>query len=177
MTALAELPTETRTALTTAARLRDYGEVARILSASIVPEIEPELDEPHPINIDSRPCGKCGCTIDRHRMVDDGDGPIFYCVDLDPDELTLEELERRAELRRQENVAAIIARIEAMDDPSQRQAPQGARKPRLYRPAASTIDAFKYVVGLNDADYLARWLADHPADAPELFKIWKGKQC
>jgi hypothetical protein len=144
-----------------------------IQSASIAPG----RPDPTLLEIEPRPCELCGLKIDRHRMIDDGDGPIFYCADVSPDDMTLPELERRAELRRREDVAAIIARLEAMDDPSQRQAPQGARKPRLYRPAASTIDAFKYVVGLNDADYLARWLADHPADAPELFKIWKGKQC
>ena len=66
-----------------------------------------------PIAIDPRPCEYCGLTIDRHRMVDNGDGPEFFCVDLSPDEMTLPELERRAELRRQEDIAAIIARWEA----------------------------------------------------------------
>jgi hypothetical protein len=42
---------------------------------------------------------------------------------------------------------------------------------RPYRTPEATISAFKYVVGLGDADYLARWLADHPADAPTLLKI------
>ena len=35
--------------------------------------------EPSPIEIDPRPCEWCGLTIDRHRMVDDGDGPEFFC--------------------------------------------------------------------------------------------------
>jgi len=50
-------------------------------------------------------------------MVDNGEGPEFFCLDLLPDEMTLEELERRAELRRQEEVAAILARMDAMDQP------------------------------------------------------------
>jgi len=47
---------------------------------------------------------------------------------------------------------------------------------RPYATPASTIAAFKYVASLGDADYLARWLTNHPADAPELFKIWKGNR-
>jgi hypothetical protein len=49
--------------------------------------------------------------------------------------------------------------------------------PRRYRTAQSTIDAFWYVVRLDDPDYLARWLADHPRDAAHLLKIWKAKPC
>jgi hypothetical protein len=56
-----------------------------------------------------------------------------------------------------------------------RNGPQAAAEPAFYRTARSTEAAFKYVCSLNDADYLTRWLANHPADAPELFKIWKGK--
>jgi hypothetical protein len=73
---------------------------ARVLPAGL---------EPDPLEIDPRPCELCGLTVDRHKMVDDGDGPLFYCLDLSPDEMTLPELERRAELRRQEEVAAILA--------------------------------------------------------------------
>ena len=135
---------------------------------SIDQTAELELD---PISIDSRTCGLCGCTIDRHEMVDDdGEGPIFYCPDLSPDEMTLEELERRAELRRQEEVAAIFARLEAMDDPSKR-LPQRS-EPEPYRPAGSTIDAFLHLAR-HDRGKLADWLDNHPQDAPELFKIWK----
>lgn len=45
------------------------------------------------------------------------------------------------------------------------------------RPAQSTVHAFWYVVGLDDADYLARWLARHSDDAPQLLQIWKVRQC
>src|SRR5207248_7342383 len=71
--------------------------------------------EPSPLELDPRPCELCGLTIDRHEMVDDGEGPIFYCPDLPPDEMTLDELERRAELIRQIEIAEIMARMDAMD--------------------------------------------------------------
>src|SRR5258708_40202677 len=88
-----------------------------------------------PITIDPRPCELCGLTIDRHEMIDDGDGPLFYCIDPAPDELTPEELERRAELRRQEDVAAILARWEAIPPPKD----LPPRRDEPYRPAASTV--------------------------------------
>jgi hypothetical protein len=50
-----------------------------------------------------------------------------------------------------------------------------AESRRPYATPKSTIAAFWYVVNLGDADYLARWLADHPADAPYLFEIWERK--
>jgi hypothetical protein len=115
-----------------------------------------------PIEIDPRPCEWCGLTIDRHEMVDNGEGPEFFCRDLLPDELTLEELERRAELRHQEEVAAILARMEAMDQPTEAPAPS---KPEPYRPAASTISAFHYLVATGDVERLRGWLAERPKDA------------
>jgi hypothetical protein len=131
------------------------------------------LEDQAAIAIDPRTCMLCGFTIDRHDMVDDGDGPLFFCAEIDPENLTLPELECRAELLRQEEVAVILARLEAADDPSKR--PPLVPRAEPYRTPQSTEAAFKYVCSLNDADYLARWLANHPADAPELFKIWKGK--
>src|SRR5258705_2804082 len=132
--------------------------------------IELELD---PVSIDPRPCQLCGLLIDCHEMVDDGDGPIFYCPDLSPDEMTLDELERRAEYRRQEEAAAIFARLEAMDDPSKRLVPHVTPEP--YRPAQSTIDAFLHLAR-HDRGRLAAWLANHPQDVRgELFKLWESK--
>jgi hypothetical protein len=131
------------------------------------------IDPDDPIEIDQRPCELCGLTIDRHDMVDDGEGPIFYCPDLSPDEMTLVELERRAELRRQEEVAAIFARLEAMDDPSKRLPPP--REPEPYRPAQSTVDAFWFVVGLRDPERFKVWLADRPKDAPFLLELLETK--
>src|SRR6267378_6070275 len=73
-----------------------------------------EID-PAPIEIDPRPCELCGLTIDRHQMVDLGEGPLFYCPDLSPDEMTLPELERRAELRAREEIAAMVELWERAD--------------------------------------------------------------
>jgi hypothetical protein len=51
-----------------------------ILSASIAPD----RLEPGPLDLDPRPCEFCGLTIDRHDMVDHGEGPEFYCADVRP---------------------------------------------------------------------------------------------
>jgi hypothetical protein len=125
--------------------------------------------EPAPIELDPRPCGLCGLTIDRHEMVDHGDGPEFYCADVSPDEMTLDELERRAELRREEDVAAIFARLEAMDDPSKRLPPRAGPEP--YHPAQSTVDAFRLLTAAGDVTRLREWLADRPKDAPYLLAL------
>jgi hypothetical protein len=137
--------------------------------------------EPAPILIDPRPCGVCGLTIDRHEMVDGGEGPEYYC--LEPDELTLDELERRAELVREIEVAAIVRSME-LNDPRDRWKHTGESAPdigipmavaRPYRTPQATIDAFWYVVRLDDADHLKRWLAQHPRDVAALQKLWEGK--
>jgi hypothetical protein len=123
--------------------------------------------EPDPIAIDPRPCELCGLTIDRHKMDDDGEGPEFFCAGLSPDEMTLPELERRAELRRQEDIAAILARLEAVDGPPI--APRA--EPEPHRAAASTVDAFRYLVAAGDVGRLKGWLADRPKDAPSLLAL------
>jgi hypothetical protein len=125
--------------------------------------------DPAPIAIDSRPCELCGLTIDRHDMDDDGDGPLFFCADISPDEMTLDELERRAELIRQEEVAAIFARLEAIDDPTKRLPPRS--EPEPYRPAQSTVDAFRLVAAANDVSRLKAWLLARPTDAPFLLAL------
>jgi hypothetical protein len=129
--------------------------------------------EPDPIEIDPRPCELCGLTVDRHEMVDRGEGPEFFCADVSPDDMTLDELERRAELRREEDVAAIFARLEAMDDPSKRLPPRS--EPEPYRPAASTVDAFLYLVATDDAPRVRAWLADRPKDTPFLLDLLESK--
>jgi hypothetical protein len=123
--------------------------------------------EPAPIKIEPRPCGLCGLKIDRHERVDEPEGPIFLCVDLSPDEMTLPELERRAELRRQEDIAAILARWEALDPPDVFR----TREAEPYRPAASTVAAFRYVAAAGDVARLREWLADRPKDAPLLLAM------
>ena len=131
-----------------------------------------ETFEPDPIEIDPRPCGECGLMIDRHQRVDTPEGPEFYC--LSPDEMTLDELERRAELIRQVEVAAIFAQLEAMDDPSKRLPQLPAELPSC-RTSQATVDAFWFVVGLDDLDRLAAWLDDHQRDKPTLLKLLESK--
>jgi hypothetical protein len=135
--------------------------------------------EPDPLEMDPRSCELCGLTADRHEMVDDGEGPIFYCPDLSPDEMTLDELERRGDLRHQEDIAAILARWEAMDeamDRARQPAPaRAASEPS--RPAQSTVDAFFYLVGTDDIDRLKAWLLNHPRDVPFLLKLLESKRC
>jgi hypothetical protein len=46
-----------------------------------------------------------------------------------------------------------------------------------YAPPRSTVDAFLYVVALDDIDRLKAWLADHPDDAPTLLKLLESKLC
>jgi len=104
-------------------------------------------------------------------MVDDGDGPLFFCPDLHPDEMTLPELERRAELRRQEDVAAILA---AMTD-SPPIVPRSGPEP--YRPAQSTVDAFRLVAAGGDVAKVKVWLAARPKDAPFLIAILESTSC
>lgn len=123
--------------------------------------------------IDPRPCEHCGLTIDRHQMVDSGEGPEFFCLPLN--DLTLPELERRAELIRLIEVAEIFARLEAMDDPSKRPAPEAAPARQPYRTPQSTIDAFWYVVALKEPEKLAVWLRDRERDAPFLLKLLEPK--
>jgi len=124
-----------------------------------------------PAEIENECCELCGCTIDRHHRVDAGEGPVFFCTDFAPDELTLEELERRAELRRQEEVAAILARWEAMDQPAK---PPSRSEPEPYRPAQSTIAAFRHLTSVGDVVRLRAWLGDRAKDAPYLLAMLEG---
>ena len=98
----------------------------------------------------------------------------------EPDELD-EACEREIMLR----IADLVREWE-LADPRDRWRHTGEHRPPVvrperprapsYTPPRSTVDAFWHVVRLNDPDYLTRWLASHPADAPELFKLWK-KPC
>jgi hypothetical protein len=138
--------------------------------------------DPCPIEIDPRPCERCGLTIDHHRMVDDGEGPEFFC--LSPDELTTPELERRAELIREIEIAAMVREME-LADPRDRwkhtgEAPRRptngfSENPIAYRTAQSTIDAFFFVVRTKSTEDIAEWLARHPRDEQHLYKLWKQK--
>jgi len=140
------------------------------------------VNEPNLIAIDPRPCGLCGLTIDRHILVDLDEGPEHFCPDLDPDEMTLDELERRAELRNQEAEAAIVERWERADPrdrwrhtgappppPEVRNGPvEPPRDASPHRPSASTVDAVRDFVAAGDTDRLKAWLAARPNRAPFL---------
>jgi hypothetical protein len=49
-------------------------------------------------------------------------------------------------------------------------------KPRPYRTPQSTIDAFWYLVQINEPDRLKAWLAARPLDAPTLLKLYEERQ-
>jgi hypothetical protein len=53
--------------------------------------------------------------------------------------------------------------------------PSTLGQPQPYRTAASTIEAFFYLVGLDNPDRLAGWLRDRPQDAPTLLKLLEKK--
>jgi hypothetical protein len=118
--------------------------------------------EPEPILIDPRPCELCGRTIDQHECVDDGDGPEFFCYPDDGLVTQWEVADPRDAWRHTGEAPPIPSRVQE-------------RQSDRYRTPQSTIDAFWYVVRLEDADYLKRWLAQHPRDAEALCKLWEGK--
>jgi hypothetical protein len=47
--------------------------------------------------------------------------------------------------------------------------------PRSYSTPESVVQAFWYVASLNDADYLKRWLSQHPRDVTAPQKLWEAK--
>jgi hypothetical protein len=49
-------------------------------------------------------------------------------------------------------------------------------KPRPYRTPASTIDAFWFLVQLNDEPRLKAWLEAHPKDQQTLCELYEGRQ-
>lgn len=125
-----------------------------------------------PLAIDPRSCGFCGLTMDRHRAVDAGDGPEFFCL---ADENVVGA-----------DAAAIVARWE-LADPRDAWRHTGEAPPpehvrnsdiggrpaptsRPYRTPQSTIDAFRYLCREGDTAKLAEWMKRHPADTPFLLK-------
>jgi hypothetical protein len=144
-----------------------------------------ELD---PIAIDPRPCGLCGLKIDRHERDDTPEGPIFLCADIDPDELTLPELERRAVLIEREEVRAMAEQWERADPRDRwrhtgeaappdiiRNGPQAEPCRPSRRPVQSTIGAFLYLVSLKDPDRLVAWLRERERDRPFLLTLLEAK--
>ena len=140
------------------------------MNAIVIPS---EL-EPAPIEMDPRPCGECGLTIDHHYRVDTFEGPEYFC--------------QPAEILMYRDAAHVVKQWE-MADPRDawrhtgetpppdhvRNGPQTEPCRPSRRPAQSTIDAFLHLAR-HDPERLPGWLANHPQDAPELFKIWKAKK-
>jgi len=129
-----------------------------------------------PIEIDPRPCLLCGLTIDQHDMVDEGEGPLFFCAENPPDWLVagiMQQWELADPRDKWRQTGETPPLPEVRSGPLQPAPPTAKR----YRTPQSTIDAFWYVTRLDDPDYLARWLADHERDAAHLLKIWKARQC
>jgi hypothetical protein len=110
--------------------------------------------EADPIEIDPPTCEQCGCVIE------DLEALIYLCA------------------------ADLVTQWERAD-PRDAWRHTGKQPPRVvdqvpdaarpHRTPQATIDAFKYVVHLDDPEYLARWLAQRPLDAPALIKLWESK--
>ena len=49
-------------------------------------------------------------------------------------------------------------------------------KPRPYRTRQSTIDAFWFLVQINDEPRLKAWLPAHPKDRQTLFELYEERQ-
>jgi hypothetical protein len=127
--------------------------------------------EPDPLEIDSRPCEWCGLPIDQHRMVDIGEGPEFFCNEF---EYQI-QLEAAARVQRWD-LADTRDRWRHTGEPPPKASDVPNARPEPYRTNASTVDAFLFVARQGDRPRLARWLADHPADKAELFKLWKAER-
>jgi len=49
-------------------------------------------------------------------------------------------------------------------------------RPRPYQTAQSTVDAFWYLVQINEPDRLKAWLEARPLDAPTLLKLYEERK-
>jgi hypothetical protein len=122
--------------------------------------------EPSPLEIEPRPCEWCGLTIDCHVMVDDGDGPEFFCPEIEPYAANLVVLWEMQDCRD-------VWRHTGEAPPKASPAPAPIRQ--HYRTPAGTVAAFWHVVSLCDPEHLKAWLADHPRDRPYLLKLLESK--
>jgi hypothetical protein len=120
--------------------------------------------------------------------LDSGEGLEFFCIDMPPNEMATTELQHRAELIRQLEVAAMVERMERADSrdawmhtgeapppDSIRNGPAPEPARQSNRPAQSTIDAFLYLVSLKDPDRLVAWLQERERDRPFLLTLLEAK--
>ena len=124
--------------------------------------------EPEPIELDPRPCELCGRTIDQHELIDQGEGPEFFCYP-DDDIVKLWELVDPRDAWRHTNELPPPASVRNSDITAT------AARPDYYRTPQSTADAFWFVVNLCDPVRLKAWLHDHPRDARHLLKLLESK--
>ena len=109
-------------------------------------------------------------------------GEAFAVVDLLPE--AEEELSQACEAEIMLRTAVLVQRWERADprdcwhhtgEAAPKPSAEQRRRPEPYRTPQATVDAFWYVAGLNDADYLKHWLEQHPRDAETLCKLWEGR--
>jgi hypothetical protein len=133
---------------------------------AVIPPVE---IEPEPIELDPRPCGLCGLRIDRHEMVDCGEGPEFFCY---PEGDLVKEWELADPRDRWKHSGELPPPTDIRNGDFTGPA-SAARRP--YRTPRATVDAFWFVVSLCNPDRLKAWLSDHPKDAAFLLKLLEGK--
>jgi hypothetical protein len=140
------------------------------------------------IEMDPRPCEICGLKIDDHHMIDDGDGPQHFCISELYERVAAGKVKNATRpfwlgwnygidfsLNHvaEEEISIIMANIMVEPDNAPSIIPP---PPAPYRTPQATVDAFKYLVRLNDPERLKAWLADRPQDAPTLLKLLESKR-
>jgi hypothetical protein len=123
--------------------------------------VAPFEREPDPIEIDTPLCELCGCTIeDLEELI------YLRAADL----VTHWESADPRDAWRHTGEPPPPASVRNSDISA-----KPASATRHYRTPRATIEAFWYVASLDDADYLKRWLAQHPRDVETLQKLWEAK--
>lgn len=130
----------------------------------------PTEREAEVIKQDPGPCQLCGRTIDEHFPVDTFDGQILLCDDGPGDLVRQWELAdpRDRWIHTGEPPPPASVRNSDIDA-------RPASKAKPYRTPEATEQAFWFVVRLDDAEHMRRWLAQHPLDASYLLKLWERK--
>jgi hypothetical protein len=124
---------------------------------------------PKPIEIDPRSCELCGRTIDEHECLDHGEGPEFFCWD-DDDIVKCWEVADPRDAWRHTGEKPPPTSVRNSDIGT-----KPTTTARSYRTPQATIDAFWFVIRLDDPEYLKRWFARHPLDVPALVKLYERK--
>jgi hypothetical protein len=109
-----------------------------------------------PAQIEIEPCELCGC------IIEDFEELIYL---------------RAADLITQWELADVRDAWRHTGEKRPGPGPEPAPAPRsqAYITPQSVVDAFLYVAHNHDADYVAKWLANHPQDVATLTKLWEAK--